>query len=140
MDGGARRRRRGACPQWGLRGRRGALTPGHGAGETAARPDGPKNSPAASEERVPREAFRKLGIHYRVADRAKSDLYRDLLPLIYSNRVELLDDGRLRAQLLRLERRTSRAGKDTIDHPPRAHDDVANAVAGVANVVGGCCS
>jgi hypothetical protein len=83
----------------------------------------------------PREAFRKLGIAYRVADRTKSDLYRDLLPLIYSLGVELLDDRRLRAQLLRLERRTSRAGRDTIDHPPRSHDDVANAVAGVAAVV-----
>ena len=27
--------------------------------------------------------------------------------------------------------RTSRAGRDSIDHPPRGHDDVANAVAGV---------
>jgi hypothetical protein len=29
-----------------------------------------------------------------------------------------------------LERRTSRGGKDSIDHPPGAHDDVANAMAG----------
>jgi hypothetical protein len=33
-------------------------------------------------------------------------------------------------QLTSLERRTSRAGKDSIDHAPGAHDDVANAVAG----------
>jgi hypothetical protein len=31
---------------------------------------------------------------------------------------------------LNLERRTSRAGKDSIDHPPGAHDDIANAAAG----------
>ena len=29
-----------------------------------------------------------------------------------------------------LERRTSRSGRDSIDHPPNGHDDVANAVAG----------
>jgi hypothetical protein len=78
----------------------------------------------------PREQFRKAGIRYDVADRAKSDLYRDLLPLVNSGRVELLDDARLRAQLLGLERRTSRGGRDSIDHGPGGHDDMANAVAG----------
>jgi hypothetical protein len=34
--------------------------------------------------------------------------------------------------LTSLERRTARGGKDSIDHPPRQHDDIANAVAGVA--------
>jgi hypothetical protein len=29
-----------------------------------------------------------------------------------------------------LERRTSRGGKDSVDHPPGSHDDVANAAAG----------
>jgi hypothetical protein len=32
--------------------------------------------------------------------------------------------------LVGLERRTSRAGKDSIDHAPGGHDDVANAAAG----------
>ena len=31
-----------------------------------------------------------------------------------------------------LERRTSAVGRDTISHPDRGHDDVANAVAGAA--------
>ena len=30
-----------------------------------------------------------------------------------------------------LERRTSRGGRDSIDHAPGAHDDLPNAVAGV---------
>jgi hypothetical protein len=80
----------------------------------------------------PREVFRKRGIEYNVADKAKSDLYRDLLPLLNSGRVELLDLPRLVAQLCSLERRTARGGRDSIDHPPGAHDDVANCVAGVA--------
>ena len=33
-------------------------------------------------------------------------------------------------QLTSLERRTARGGRDSIDHAPGAHDDVANAVAG----------
>jgi hypothetical protein len=80
----------------------------------------------------PREVFRKCGIEYNVADKAKSDLYRDLLPLFNSRRVELLDLPRLVAQLCSLERRTARGGRDSIDHPPGAHDDVANCVADVA--------
>jgi hypothetical protein len=42
----------------------------------------------------PREQFRKQGISYQVADRPKSDLYRDLLPLLTSGTVELLDHQR----------------------------------------------
>jgi hypothetical protein len=34
------------------------------------------------------------------------------------------------SQLHGLERRTARGGRDSIDHAPGAHDDVANAVAG----------
>jgi hypothetical protein len=78
----------------------------------------------------PREAFRKCGIEYLVASKTKSDLYLGLLPLLNSGRVELLDDKRLVAQLCSLERRTSRAGKDSIDHVPGGKDDVINSVAG----------
>jgi hypothetical protein len=80
----------------------------------------------------PREAFRKHGIEYVVSDRAKSDLYRDLLPLLNSGRMELLDQPQLIAQLIGLERRTARGGRDSIDHAPGAHDDLANALAGCA--------
>jgi hypothetical protein len=79
----------------------------------------------------PREVFAKAGITYEPSDRPKSDLYRDMLPLINSGRADLLDHDRLKAQLIGLERRTSRGGRDSIDHAPGAHDDVANAVAGV---------
>jgi hypothetical protein len=46
----------------------------------------------------------------------------------------LLDDARLLTQLVGLERRTARGGRDSIDHTPGAHDDLANAVAGLAAV------
>lgn len=83
----------------------------------------------------PREAFRKAGIAYALADRAKSDLYAALIPALNARRVDLLDVARLRAQLLGLERRTARGGRDSIDHAPGGHDDVANAVAGVVHQV-----
>ena len=37
-------------------------------------------------------------------------------------------------QLIGLERRTARGGRDSIDHGPGGHDDVCNAVAGLASV------
>ena len=40
---------------------------------------------------------------------------------------------RLVSQIVGLERRVSRAGKDSIDHAPHGHDDLANVVAGVAD-------
>ena len=36
------------------------------------------------------------------------------------------------AQICGLERRTGRSGRDSIDHAPNGHDDIANAVAGAA--------
>lgn len=85
----------------------------------------------------PRELFRKHGgITYQPSERSKSDIYLETLPLLNAHRLELLDDRRLAAQLLGLERRGSRGGKDSIDHAPRAHDDLANAVAGGLLLVG----
>ena len=63
-------------------------------------------------------------------EQSKSDLYRDLLPILNSGRAELLDVPRLVSQLCGLERRTARGGRDSIDHAPGAHDDLSNSVAG----------
>jgi hypothetical protein len=76
------------------------------------------------------QAFEKLGVEYRPAERSKSDLYLDFLPLVNAGRAEVLDVPRLATQLLGLERRTSRGGRDSIDHAPGGHDDVANAAPG----------
>ena len=80
----------------------------------------------------PRERFRERGVSYEPAARAKSELYLTLLATLNSRRIELPDDKRLVTQLASLERRTARGGRDNIDHPPGAHDDLANCVAGVA--------
>src|SRR3546814_6508614 len=69
----------------------------------------------------------------RCSDREqpKSQLYQDMLPVLNSRRVELLDVSGLAVQIANLERRTARGGRDSIDHPPNGHDDLANAVAGL---------
>ena len=68
---------------------------------------------------------------YVPSARTKAELYQAFVPLVNSGRVELLDNPRMKRQLLALERRTSRTGRDLIDHPPGQSDDLANAVAGV---------
>jgi hypothetical protein len=78
----------------------------------------------------PKEQFSKRGVTYRPSDRVKSDYYRDMLPLLNSRKIRLLDHKKLFNQLHGLERRTARGGKDSIDHASSRHDDVANAAAG----------
>jgi hypothetical protein len=78
----------------------------------------------------PAEQFMKRGIQYVPSEKVKSDLYRDLLPTLNSRQCRLLDNKRLIGQLNGLERRTARGGRDSIDHGPGRHDDLANCVAG----------
>ena len=78
----------------------------------------------------PSEAFQAHGITYEPAELTKSELYLAFLPLLNSHAVSLIEHPRLEHQLVSLERKTTRGGRDTIDHMRGAHDDVANAVAG----------
>lgn len=84
----------------------------------------------------PRERFSVHGIRYVPSERTKSDIYRELLPAVNAAKVELLDVQRLHAQLVGLERRVARGGKDSVDHPPGGHDDLANAAAGALVLAG----
>jgi len=79
-------------------------------------------------------AFEGNGIRYQKADKPKSILYAELLPRLCSGEIELPDDEVLISQLAGLERRVRSGGRDIIDHPPGAHDDLANVIAGVATV------
>src|SRR3984893_9180590 len=79
--------------------------------------------------------FKENGILLEQSARPKSDLYIDLLPLVNSRRIELLDNPRLANQLCGLERRTARSGRDSVDHGPGQHDDLANVVAGVLTML-----
>lgn len=81
-------------------------------------------------------AFQSNGVRYEKHKKNKSVLYSELLPRLCSGEIELTDDVALVSQLASLERRTRSGGKDIIDHSPGGHDDLANAVAGVADVAG----
>lgn len=81
------------------------------------------------------EQFARFAVTCEQAAKPKSDLYTDLLALLNSGRCELLDNPRLTAQLVGLERRIGRSGRSQIDHAPGGHDDIANAVAGVAQCI-----
>lgn len=79
----------------------------------------------------PREQFRKRGISYELSEKSRSELYRDLIPVVNSGSASLLDDERLIGQFVGLERRTTwGSGRESIDHGPGGHDDLANAAAG----------
>lgn len=82
----------------------------------------------------PRDPLKKSGLDYELSKLSRSEIYLAGVPLVNSRRCEILDADhhkKLVNQLVNLERRTGRTGKDTIDHPPGSHDDVANAVMGV---------
>ena len=76
------------------------------------------------------EAFAEHDVAYRPSDHSKSEIYLEALPLFATGSVNLPDDQILLTELRQLERRTRSGGKDTIDHPPRGHDDAANAACG----------
>lgn len=78
----------------------------------------------------PRERFQEHGVTYDQSALPKSDLYRELLPVLNGGTLTFLKNDRLVSQLASLERRVARGGRDSIDHGPGGHDDVANAVAG----------
>lgn len=77
-----------------------------------------------------REQFSRHGVSYRHSERNKSELYLEALPLFSQGVVDLLDYQPLLLELQALERRTSRSGKDSVDHPPAGRDDHANAACG----------
>jgi hypothetical protein len=78
------------------------------------------------------EQFGKFDVTCEQNAEPKSVLYQSLLPLLNSGRIELLDHHKCVTQLCSLERKVGRSGRDSIDHAPGGHDDICNAVAGVA--------
>jgi len=83
----------------------------------------------------PREAFRTHGLMYELATEDRSELYLAMLPIVNAKAIELPDLAELLRELRGLERRRGTAGRDRVDHPRGAHDDRANAVAGVLSLL-----
>ena len=76
-------------------------------------------------------AFEKQGIRYESCEKNKSDLYLNFEGYLNTQMTELPNNPKLINELISLERRKGKAGKDSVDHPPRGSDDLANACAGL---------
>jgi hypothetical protein len=80
------------------------------------------------------QTFYDEGITLFYSSKTKSEIYLAALPLLGmgSGSVQLLDNQRLKSQILNLERRVARGGHESVDHPTGSnfHDDVANAALG----------
>ena len=76
------------------------------------------------------DVFSEHGIRCTVMERDTSAAFVELLALINSQRVRLLDVPALLRELQQLERRAGSSGRDIVSHPMRGHDDVAAAAAG----------
>ena len=93
----------------------------------------------------PAERFKAKGVKYMLSTEWKeiaekplyrSEIYKNLLPLLNAGRVELLDNRRMVTQLLSLERRVTRSGQDSVNHPTGGHDDLINSAAGALVLAG----
>jgi len=77
----------------------------------------------------PVEGFRTRGILLRTSELTTSQTYIEFGGALRQGKVALPDHPKLLVQLRGLERRTSRDGRDVVDHRPGMRDDVAAAVA-----------
>lgn len=77
------------------------------------------------------EAFRVAGIRYIRADKPKSQLYLESLPVWARSQISIPNHPRLLRELRLLERRTHRSGRDAVDcGRAGGHDNAANALVG----------
>ncbi|MET3302623.1 hypothetical protein [Bradyrhizobium diazoefficiens] len=79
----------------------------------------------------PREQFKDAGVIYEASAKPKSQIYSEFLAVLNSKTCSLIDNPRMITQLLALERRAVRSGREVIDHPVNGHDDLINAAAGL---------
>jgi hypothetical protein len=76
-------------------------------------------------------AFRRTAMRYEASSLDKSQIYNEVLHLFEQKKAEILEDKTLIPILRLLERRPRAGGRgDSVDHPPRGHDDIANAACG----------
>lgn len=76
-----------------------------------------------------RSIYAEAGLTLIASELNRSESYLALQPQFTTGRIEIPDDPRLRAELLGLERRTGKSGKDAVDHRVGQHDDLSNSLA-----------
>lgn len=77
-----------------------------------------------------RGEFEQHQVRYEASKLPKSGLYLEGLSRWNQGNVSIPDIATLTRELRLLERRTSRTGRDSVDHPQRGSDDYANVVFG----------
>lgn len=77
-------------------------------------------------------AFADHGVEYTKSKLSRSELYLELLPLMNSHKVVIIDNAALIKELAGLERRAAGRGRDAVDHgrAKGSRDDRANVLAG----------
>lgn len=75
-------------------------------------------------------AFQALGLTYPTADKPKSQLYLESLPLFMRQTLRIPNHPTLTRELKLLTRRPG-SGRDIVDHPKHGSDDYANALVGM---------
>ena len=80
------------------------------------------------------QAFRQAGMDHKLAPMPKSALYLEALPRFAQGQVRIPDHKALIRELRLLERRTSKSGRDHVDHPSSGSDDLANSLVGAMNL------
>lgn len=86
----------------------------------------------------PADEFKKHSVTMVHSELSRSELYQFALPVLRTERVELPRHQQMINEFANLERKTSKSGRDIIDHPTGAgfHDDFANAVVGAIYYAG----
>jgi hypothetical protein len=79
----------------------------------------------------PVTAFARYGVAVMSCPLTASELYLHSLPAWTASRVQMLDNDRAVDQLAGLKRKVGQGGRETVEHPRGAHDDLANVCAGV---------
>lgn len=77
------------------------------------------------------DSFLAHGVEVENIKQSKSILYNELSPILNSNKIRLLENEKLIAQIKSLDRKVHQGGRSSIDCF-YGHDDVINAVAGAA--------
>jgi hypothetical protein len=77
------------------------------------------------------QAFKGAGVEYARSELPKSALYLESLPYFMRGAISIPNVPILIRELRLLERRTTRSGKDSVDHGASGSDDHANVLAGL---------
>jgi hypothetical protein len=80
-------------------------------------------------------AFKRQGINYIRSEQNKSQLYLEALPQFMRQAISLPNHPKLIRELKLLERRTTKVGRDLVDHGAHGSDDHANAFCGALRVL-----